>query len=164
MRIAIVSDIHDRVDNLQKVFSFLEKEKIERIICCGDVGCKETVQFFGEFKGTVDLVKGNMDEGYWYEEDIGAYSNIIFHGARGEIEIKGVKIAFTHKPIDAQPLAKSDKYDIVFYGHTHQPWQKKIRNCLLINPGNCAGNPVPATFALCDAPSMKLELKIIENL
>ncbi|MBI2633010.1 MAG: metallophosphoesterase family protein, partial [Parcubacteria group bacterium] len=115
-------------------------------------------------EGTVDLVKGNMDEGYWNEEDIAKDTNIHFFGKNGAIELEGMKIGFTHKPVDAQSLAKSGKYDIVFYGHTHQPWQEKIKECLLINPGNCAGNPAPATFAICDAPLMKLELKIIENL
>jgi len=61
-------------------------------------------------------------------------------------------------------LAKNSKYDLIFFGHTHQPWEKKIGDCRLVNPGTLAGMFNKATFAVYDSKTDKLELKLVERL
>jgi len=75
-----------------------------------------------------------------------------------------VNIAFVHYPDFAKKLAETGKYDFVFYGHTHKPWEKMINNCKVLNPGNVAGEIYPPTFAVWNTESDKFELIRITEL
>ena len=79
----------------------------------------------------------------------------------GQIKIGGKKIAFCHFPEIGRDLAKTQKYDLVFYGHTHKPWEEKIGKTRLVNPGNIAGLFFRPSFAIYDTKTGKLELKIL---
>jgi hypothetical protein len=90
-----------------------------------------------------------------------------------ELEVEGAsakasaaqrKIAFTHFPDIAKKMAQSGKFDLVFYGHTHRPWDEKIGNCHMINPGELAGQFYKPTFAVYDTATGGLQLKILEKL
>ncbi len=153
MKIAIISDTHDNLANFLKVINWLNKEKIQIVLHCGDVCRKETLEeILKNFKGEIRLVSGNADL------DLENLPEI------GEVEIEGNRIAFTHYPEIAEKLAETRKYDLVFYGHDHRPWEKKVGNCRLINPGNVAGVFYKATFAVYNTETDKLELKILEKL
>jgi putative phosphoesterase len=60
--------------------------------------------------------------------------------------------------------AETGTFDVVCYGHTHRPWVEKIGDCLLVNPGELAGQRYKPTFAIYDTESNALELKILEKL
>ena len=65
MQIAIISDIHDNIPNLTKVLNYCRENKIEKIICCGDLASLETLDFLNDnFKGEIFFVFGNMDNDY----------------------------------------------------------------------------------------------------
>lgn len=168
MRLAIISDTHDNSPNFKKAVDWIEKEKIKIIIHCGDVCSVETLkEIIQNFSGKLHLVFGNVDESNFYSGEINLeklFPNVIFHGKKGEIEIGEKKIAFTHFPEVARELAATGKYDLVFYGHSHKPWEEEIGNCRLINPGNLAGIFYKATFAVYNTGDRKLELKILEKL
>lgn len=168
MRIAVISDTHDNLPNFKKAVEWIEKEKIKMIVHCGDVCSAGTLkEAIENFSGRVHLVFGNVDETNFCptENDFQkSFLNVIFHKKRGEIKTGKKKIAFVHFPELARELAASRDYDLVFYGHTHKPWQEKIKNCLLINPGNLAGLFYQATFAVYNSENNKLELKIMSQL
>lgn len=163
MKIAIISDTHDNLENLKRVLEKIKKERVNIILHCGDVASKETLKFlFQNFKGRVYLVLGNMDKDYGLDkENLKEFSQLEFSSDIKEIEIENKKIAFCHRPEIAQNLAKSQKYDYVFYGHTHKPWMKNIGQTKLINPGNVAGLFYRPSFAVCDLKTGKTELKIL---
>ncbi len=95
---------------------------------------------------------------------IGDLPNVILYGEIGELKFGDKKIAFVHSSKIAEALASSDKYDLVFYGHTHRPWEEKKGNCRLINPGNLSNLIHKASFAVFNFEADKLELKILEQL
>jgi len=163
MKIAIISDTHDNLENLKRVLEKIKKERVNIILHCGDVASKETLKFlFQNFKGRVYLVLGNMDKDYELDkENLEEFSQLEFSSDIKEIEIENKKIAFCHRPEIAQNLAKSQKYDYVFYGHTHKPWMENIGQTKLINPGNVAGLFYRPSFAVCDLKTGKTELKIL---
>lgn len=163
MKIAIISDTHDNLENLKKALGKIKKERVNIILHCGDVASKETLNFlFQNFKGRVYLVLGNMDKDYGLDkENLEGFSQLEFSSDIKEIEIENKKIAFCHRPEIAQNLAKSQKYDYVFYGHTHKPWMENIGQTKLINPGNVAGLFYRPSFAVCDLKTGKIELKIL---
>lgn len=104
------------------------------------------------FKGNVYYVRGNGD------------FNLDQIPEKMEMALDRKNIAFTHFPDLARQLAKSGKYDLVFHGHTHRPWEEKIGSCRLVNPGEVAGQRFKPTFAIYDTENDKLELKILEKI
>ncbi|MDD5638460.1 MAG: metallophosphoesterase [Candidatus Pacebacteria bacterium] len=166
MKIAIVSDTHGNFNNFKRVIDFLNKENIKIILHCGDIGSYDFLkESLSNFKGKFFGVLGNMDSDFKF--DIEKYQNPPFVLVKEdiyEIEIDKKKIAFTHFPEVAKNLAQTQKYDLVFYGHTHKPWEEKIENCRMVNPGNVCGVFYKPTFAIYDTKSDKLELKILEKI
>lgn len=166
MKFAIVSDSHGNTANFKKAVGFLNNEGIKTILHCGDIGSPESLkESLEDFEGNIFGVLGNMDRDY--KILIEEYNRI--PGAKIEehiltTEVFGKKIAITHYPEDARELAESGKYDLVFYGHTHKPWEEKVASCRLINPGEIAGQRFKPSFAVYDAEKDFLELKILEKL
>lgn len=168
MKIAIISDSHDNLTNIYKAVHWMNENKISQIIHCGDI-CAPSVleELSDKFGKKMHIVFGNVDgDQYQIGQRVsdGTIKNVILHGDLGEKVISNKKIAFTHKPYFARALAQTKKYDIVFYGHTHKPFEEKIGQCRLINPGTLAGIFYKATFAVYDTKADTLALKILERL
>jgi len=162
MKLAIISDSHDNMANLGKVVDWLKKEKIGLVIHCGDISSPSTLkQAFAGFQGELKASLGNADFGL--PEEYEQLPKIKIFSDSGELFL-AKKIAFIHHPDIAENMAESGKYDLVFYGHTHKPWEEKRGNCRLINPGNIAGAFYKASFAVYDLETDKLDLKILELL
>lgn len=160
MKIAIFSDTHDNLATLKQALDWLAKEKIKKIIHCGDLTNPETLDFILEnFSGQISFALGNADS-----SELAGKARATCCGEYGEIVADGKKIAFTHFPKKALELAKKNQHSLVFYGHTHKPWKEKIGAARLANPGTLAGLFFKATFAVYDSSSDKLELKILEKL
>jgi len=178
MKIAIISDIHNNEVNLKKVLDYCAREKIEIIICCGDLASKETLDFLNEnfisqgstfnrskVEPLIYYTFGNMDNDQLRDVSAGEkYKKSFICENSGDAEIAGKKIAFTHYPETAKKLCQSGKYDFIFYGHTHKPWTEKIGNCVLLNPGNVAGEIYLPTFAVWETENDKFELIRIHDL
>jgi len=166
MKIAIISDSHDNIPNIEKFLNWINKNKIETIVHCGDVSSPAVIkkEFANKFDGEIHLVHGNVSDRDMLESVCDELENITLHGDEGEIEIDGIKIAFCHYPEVAKELAESGKYNLVFYGHTHKPWIEKIGNVQIVNPGTLGGLFQKASFAVYDTNSSLLELKILELL
>jgi predicted phosphodiesterase len=97
MKIVIISDIHDNLPNLEKCLSWCKENKIEKIICAGDLTNSETLQILSEnFKGEIFIISGN---GEIYDEDeIIAYDNINHGGRFAIFKIDGKNVGVCHEP------------------------------------------------------------------
>ena len=167
MKIAIISDTHDNLPNLKKAIEWIKKEKIDTLIHCGDVCAPATLrEILKVFPGKFFLVFGNVDGDHFRVTKLSyeSFPNLKVLGEWGEVEIENKKIAFCHFPQFAKGLACTQNYDLVFYGHTHKPWEEKIDKCRLVNPGNLAGLYYKPTFAVYDTKTDELGLKILEKL
>ena len=167
MRLAIISDTHDNLATLDKFLDFAEKNQVETVIHCGDIASGETVaRLAKKFSGKIFMCFGNMD----YRDDVAAVvkkhpGQIKLFENFGQAEIDNLKIGFCHhKEIALEYCRQKNKYDFVFYGHTHKPWIEDIEGCQLANPGTLAGMFYQATFAILDTKTKKLDLKIISRL
>jgi putative phosphoesterase len=158
-KIAIISDSHDNIPRIEQMLKMTEKENIKTIIHCGDVCTRETLKYLQQnFKGQIYLSIGNVDADHGINEET---KNVKIFPEFGEIEMEGLKIAFVHSPQEAKELANTQKYNFVFYGHTHKPWEEDINNCKIINPGTLAGLFTRSTFAILDTQTKKVELIIL---
>lgn len=167
MKIAIISDVHDNLQNLKKVLDYCALNKIEKIICCGDLASIETLEYLNDnFVGEIYFTFGNMDndylQNYFFKNN--EFKKTKIFKKEGEIEIDKHKIAFVHFPRIAKGLCRSGRYNLVFYGHTHKPWEEKINDCKMLNPGTVAGQFFPATFAVWETENEKFKLVRIDEL
>jgi len=172
MKIAIVSDTHGNVANFKKMVQWLNAQNIKTILHCGDIGSLESLKeslenYNGDFFG----VFGNMDRHFKIEiEEYNKIPCVKMSVDILETEIGGKRIVITHFPDTAKKLSQSGKYDLVFYGHTHRPWDELVlsgaegKKCHMINPGELAGQFYKPTFAVYDTATGELRLKILERL
>lgn len=160
MKIAIISDTHDNLENLSKFLDFAKKEKIELLIHCGDVTNDYTLkEIEKKFPGEIFLSLGNGDV---KESLLAAVKKTKIFENLGKIEIEKLKIGFCHQIFKTK--FQYQDYDFFFFGHTHYPSLWQAKNCILANPGNLAGIFFKATFALFDSKTKKIELKLLERL
>ena len=165
MKVAIISDVHDNIPNLKKVLDYCASEKIEKIICCGDLASIETLDFLNDnFSGDIFYCFGNMDDDYLRNTKLTKYEKIKIFKEVGEAQIENKKIAFVHFPEMGEKLCKTGKYKFVFYGHTHKPWMENANHCMLLNPGNVANQYYPPTFAVWNVENDKFDLVRINEL
>jgi len=166
MKIAIISDSHDNITNIYKFLDYAKKQNVEMIIHCGDVCAPSVLKELGEkFLGQIHIVYGNVDGDKDMMEKIAkGFDYVTIHGIVGEIKVDDKKIAFTHYPDKGRELAESGKYNYVFYGHNHKPWQELVGNTQLINPGTLAGLFAKATFALWDTNEREPKLILLEQI
>lgn len=176
MLVAIISDIHNNEVNLKKVLNYCKDKNIETIICCGDLASDETLDFLNNnYDGTIHYAFGNMDNDQLDNfKSKAKYKSTFLYKDFGETEIDAKKIAFVHFPEIARKLSESGKYDFVFYGHTHKPWSAFVktsadkeetkRGCMMLNPGNVAGEIYPPTFATWDTENDKFKLIRVHEL
>ena len=163
MKIAIISDIHDNLENLRKFLSWAAKDKPDGLICCGDITNSESLEVLASgFGGKIYLAKGNIE--LYEEEELENYKQIEYFGKIGNLKIDGHRVGFCHEPYLIDRILESDDWDIIFYGHTHRPWIEDREGVKLVNPGTLGGVFAKATFAVWDTKSGSLELKILEDL
>ena len=165
-KIAIISDSHDNLLNIEKFLAWADKNQVEMLIHCGDLAAPSIIlkELGPKFLGPIHFVHGNVADRELNEKFAKDFKHITCHGDQGEIEAGGKKIALVHYPNQAEKLAQTDKYDLVFYGHDHTPWEKQIGKTKLLNPGTLAGMFNKATFAVYDTKTDKAELILLEKI
>ena len=153
MKFAVISDTHDNFANIRKALLWIEAQGIDVILHCGDICKRDTFEDMqNAFKGEIKFVRGNGD----FDLDEIPLEMELLLGDK--------KVFLNHYPERARKMAQSGEFDMVFYGHTHVPWEEKIKNCRVVNPGEMAGQRNKPTFARYDTETEKLELKILEKL
>lgn len=153
MKIAIASDIHDNLANLERFLEIVKKEKVKTLVLCGDLCGKEVLEFLEKnFDGKIYSVLGNADKEEILDLDKNSQKIKIFKNF-GEIKIERLKICFSHHIEMAKEKLKD--CDFIFYGHSHKPWLEKMGKCTLVNPGNLTGLFYKPTFAVLNTKTKK---------
>lgn len=165
MKIAIFSDLHDDLKNLNQLINYCQKEKIKELIFCGDLTREATLNYLlNNFSGKIFMVGGNAD--LFDQKILKNNKKVIFELALLKIKIEGLKIFVAHKPKDLEMFLKNsqEKPDFAFHGHTHRPWIKSADGIIIANPGTLNGPSPQASFAILDSKTKKLELKIVSQI
>jgi len=158
MRIAVLSDIHDNIWNLERALDRLEG--VEVLLCCGDLCAPFSLkQIQDSFSGPVHTVLGNNDgdplllaQVASQREEVYLYQPLV------ELKLNGRKIAVAHYPQIGRALAASRHYDVVFSGHTHRPQTQQLGGTLWANPGEVMGRFGEPSFGVYDTVTGKFEL------
>jgi len=178
MKIAIISDSHDNIYNIEKFLSWAEKNDIEMIIHCGDLAAPSIIknEFGPKLKIPFHFIHGNVADREANEKIVADFPHITCHGDVGKLEIppsnpplvKGggaIRIGFCHYPDLAKDMANAGGLNLVFYGHNHKPWMETMGNgTQLINPGTLGGMFNKASFAVYNTDKNNIQLILLETL
>ena len=152
MRIAVFSDIHDNIWNLETALRLLDGQVVEMMCFLGDFCAPFTLKQLAEdFSGPVHVVFGNNDGDQFLLAQIASgFDHVTLHGQFAEVTVDGRVIALNHYPDIAKPIAQSGDYDAVFSGHDHKRYVHRYDSCLWANPGEIMGRFGEPSFGIYD--------------
>jgi putative phosphoesterase len=159
MKIGLISDTHDNIQNIRKAVRKFNDKHVDVVIHAGDFVNPIAVESLAGV--TLVGVLGNNDT-----DIVGLSSTFdkIHAELKGEIFEKvydGMRFAVYHGTSLAkkEQLIKSGKYDVFIYGHTHRKDDKYSGTTRVINPGTAKGwfFGLFATIAVFDTSSRNLE-------
>ena len=158
MLIGIISDTHDNQDKTRKAIELFNKKGVEYVIHAGDYTSPFTLKLFKELNCRYVGVFGNND----------GDKLLLLERSEGNIynqpyifTLLNRKIVVLHEHHLVDALADSGHFDIIIYGHTHEAVTKKVKNTLVINPGE-AGKWLYGKSTVAIADLEKMEAEIIE--
>lgn len=135
MKIGIMSDSHDNLPAIMKAVSFFNEAEVDRVLHAGDLISPFVSKPLKHLNAKLTMVFGNNDG-----ERLGlsnVFQGQIFRGPH-TVQIADKKILLMHEPDNLDALIRSDQFDGIVYGHTHEVDIRKGR-CPVINPGECGG-------------------------
>lgn len=138
MRIGVVSDTHNNLDNCRKIVKLCNAAEVERVIHTGDISQVKTLEVFRGLNADCYGVFGNND----VERDL-LEPYIAEHGFQIidpplELLWANRRILVVHDPLDLK-VSMEDHHELVLHGHTHRQVIERCDKRLLFNPGECAG-------------------------
>jgi putative phosphoesterase len=136
MIVGIISDTHDHLDNLKKAIEIFNIRNVEHIIHAGDFTSPFTWRIIKHFSGGFTGIFGNNDGERVLLKKL--YQDRIYTQPY-KFNLHGRKIVIMHEPDVIDALAESGHFDLVVYGHTHEPEIRKVKDALIINPGEICG-------------------------
>lgn len=159
MLIAVLSDIHDRLDHLRAALALVNERQAERLFFLGDFCAPFALKELAEhFAGPVDAVFGNNDgDRFLLCQNAARHPHVTLHEPVAELEIAGRKILLNHYPEIGRRLAKSGEASAVFSGHDHQRYQHHFGEALWANPGEIMGRFGTVSFGLYDTAAHHFE-------
>lgn len=159
MRLAIISDTHDRLDMIHLAVKKMQEKDVEMIIHCGDFVAPFSIPPFEQLNVPFIAVYGNNDgEKKGLTEKISKIGGIVCYPPLVR-EVNNIKFLICHEPIPEESLKRyfSDVKYYVF-GHTHEVVEKEIEGIKVINPGEaCGWLTGNASFAILDIQTGKVE-------
>ena len=152
MRILVVSDTHRDGSSLRR--AIMSQPEAEAVIHLGD-GAEEAEEAKLDFPGKMFyLVRGNCDWGCTLPTE-------------GLAELGGKRIFYTHGytyrvkygSYEAVSAARSEKADILLFGHTHEPFTSYEDGLYIMNPGSLHGSL--GTYGTIDITPAGIVLNIV---
>ena len=147
MKIGILSDTHDDIDNTNKAIDIFQENDVKAVIHAGDIISppvitefyrltEKGVKLFGIF-GNNDGEKNGLKNAF---EIVGGE----LLGDVGKIELDGLKFCIYHGQDikKKRELIDSGKFDVFIYGHSHTRYPKEeeavaVNNhTIVLNPGS----------------------------
>jgi putative phosphoesterase len=158
MKIGIMSDSHDHIENIKKCVALFREKEVEFVIHLGDFVNPNSVRAMKGLK--LVAVFGNNDGDIFrlmhaFHEIDGRIKGD-FH----EFEADNIRFAAYHgtEPGITDALIECGKYDVVMYGHTHVCVNSQSEKTLVLNPGTSHGFGDSATIMVFDTKSRTPEI------
>ena len=140
VKIGIVSDTHDDIENTEKAINIFNTMKVDYVLHAGDYVFPGMISLFKKLDKETKFygVRGNNDgELMGITRQFDEIENSQFLNEFGKLLISSKKIGIYHgtNPDLSGSLIESQLFDILILGHTHIKRIEKIGNTLVLNPG-----------------------------
>lgn len=162
MKIAIISDTHNNLHNIQAVRRILVSENIDAIIHCGDLTEADVLDYFGDF--ILYCAFGNGDFGMQVEQRLRWFNSENRADDDLDLELGSKRVFVTHGHVHSslKRAIGSGLYDYVFHGHTHRFKDEIVGKTRVINPGALGGKKVEdRSFVILDLENGELK-RVVE--
>ncbi len=158
MKIGLISDSHDHIDNILQAARLFKERGVSLVIHAGDFVSPPALKPLDGLR--LAGVFGNND---------GELSGLqkMFGKLGGELggdflalEEDGRSIAVYHGTVPAltDALASCGKYDLVVTGHTHKIVNEHVGKTLVLNPGSAHGFGGRATVMIVETKDLGVEI------
>lgn len=139
MRIGVVGDTHDRMNNVERIVSLFGEADVERVVHTGDITRPAVLEQFARLGVPMLGVFGNNDhaEHIGLEKEASRFG-MDFAPPPRTFHWAGRQILVLHDPEQAPTMLPSE-IDLVLHGHTHRHRHERRGATLIFNPGECAG-------------------------
>ncbi len=149
MKIGILSDTHNNLQNYQAALGIFRARKIETLIHCGDLTGIGVARLLTGFRvictlGNCDAASGEIRDTI-LAQDPQNYVGLVY---RGQINGSGIGVTHGHLPGQLDGLVQSGEHDYIFTGHSHVRMDERKGTTRLINPGSLGGRHVQ-TRSIC---------------
>ncbi|MAS95196.1 MAG: YfcE family phosphodiesterase [Verrucomicrobiales bacterium] len=153
MKIAVLSDSHDNIWNLEKALKQVSELECEVLLFLGDFCAPFTLKQIAEgFSGPIHAVFGNNDgDPFLLSQIASGFDHVTLHGQYAELDLGEKKIAINHYPDISKRIAESRAFDAVFSGHDHQKYVHQMGKTVWANPGEIMGRFGEPSFGVYDA-------------
>lgn len=146
MRTVILSDIHDRLESLQRCLDFCAKLEVQGMICAGDLVSSESLRYLGtHFSGPVILVRGNGCR--WQAGEEKEFPRIRYLGELGNFDHNRLRIGLCHEDDRVEELS-GQNCDLIIHGHTHVYRESRQGDTVILCPGSISGEGGRPGFVL----------------
>lgn len=158
MKIALLSDIHDHIDNMLTAFHYALEKGCTHLLFMGDMESLSTLSLMcEEWPHRADIVFGNNEYDLTTHLAVACGSRCTHHRHIGDITLDARRIIFSHFIQKVQSAILSGEYDAAFYGHTHLAEAHFSGQTLVANPGEVAGIRQAPSFAIYDTASNQVD-------
>ena len=189
-RIGLISDVHCSPEPLAEALELFSREKVDDIICCGDIA-----GYYDSLEPTIELlarsncktIVGNHDQGYLEKTPQDGESSIRTYlqnlPQTLDLEIEGKRIYVVHanppseqhggiKLLDQQGETRQDRidewtmtlseleHDVLIVGHTHQVYAERLGEVFVVNPGSSVFNHSCMILSL---PDLSVQTFALQN-
>lgn len=138
MKIGVLSDTHDHLDNLNRVVEKFRYAGVGMVLHAGDHISPFTIPLYRSLGCPVMSVFGNNDgDRARLAEQFKGMGEI--RRRLHELTVEGISILIIHEPDFLDAIVRSRDYGLVVYGHTHRPKISHTGGCLALNPGEACG-------------------------
>ena len=166
MKVAVISDTHDRLPNIVKAVDMLNGMDLELVIHCGDYSAPFAVDPYRDLKHHMIGVYGNNDaERRLIASKMESYGKEV-RGEFAKLNLDGLVAAVLHGD-DAElleALIDSKGFDVILYGHTHEVRVEQRFRSIIVNPGELCGYLTgKPTMAILDTETKKVEILNIQE-
>jgi len=138
MKIGVVSDTHNNLQNVRRIVELFNESGVERVIHTGDITQAKTLDVFAELTMPMYGVYGNNDQ----ERDslvaaVDRYG-FIFRDPPFVLAWAERSIMVVHDPLELEDHLDASHH-LALHGHTHLHRYEARGDQVIFNPGECAG-------------------------
>lgn len=166
MKIGVISDTHDNLENVRKAAEIFNSESVDLVIHLGDIIAPFTLKELAErLDSRIEAVFGNNCGERLGLMKIASIYNVGLRDPPYTLRVDDRNFLLIHgygSPDNTKRvikvLADSGNWDAVLYGHTHMAEITYSKGVLILNPGDGGGWLNKPSVAIVDSGSLKARL------